>query len=314
MASDANNTALVSAIIPVYNRGAMAIEAIESALAQTYQNLEVIVVDDGSTDDSLQLLQKYSTNPRVKIIHQENKGVSAARNLGIKESQGLYIAMLDSDDIWLPNKTERQLPVLQGLNIGLVYSERNHVTLKNGKWVPSIESRNKNRHHGRIFEKVIEETFIRLSTVIIPRYVLEDTGLFCEELKTSEDRHLFARIAHKYIIEYVSEPLALVRRHSQNLSFNPEIEPATLTFLRKIEQEFPECSGRWFKKAYAQNARSSATDAFYDRRMKQARREFWEASKYRPEVITNWLWLAATLIPVPLLNGMRKLRHGNEND
>jgi glycosyltransferase involved in cell wall biosynthesis len=106
-----NTNPLVSAIIPTYNRAHIICEAVESALSQTYPNMEVVVVDDGSKDNTLDLLKKYGD--RIRVFSQANAGPAAARNLGIAESRGDLVEFLDSDDIWLPSKTERQVDLLQ---------------------------------------------------------------------------------------------------------------------------------------------------------------------------------------------------------
>ena len=99
---------LVSVIIPTFNRATMVVEAVDSVLAQSYQPLEIIVVDDGSTDDTAVRLSGYGE--RIKVIRRPlNRGVSAARNCGIRQSCGHYLALLDSDDLWLPDKIERQM-------------------------------------------------------------------------------------------------------------------------------------------------------------------------------------------------------------
>ncbi|HCA58980.1 MAG TPA: hypothetical protein DEP46_13490, partial [Blastocatellia bacterium] len=111
---------LVSAIIPNYNYARYVGEAVESALGQTYPNIEVIVVDDGSTDNSLEVLEQY--RDRIKIIAQKNSGVCVARNRGVAESEGEYIAFLDADDVWLPEKIEKQVEKFaSGKDLGLVH-------------------------------------------------------------------------------------------------------------------------------------------------------------------------------------------------
>ena len=110
---------LVSVVIPAYNRAAYLAQAIDSVLAQTYTPLEIIVVDDGSTDDTAQLAASYL--PRIQLIRQANAGAAAARNSGIAQSHGELIALLDSDDRWLPDKLARQVPLFADQRVGLVH-------------------------------------------------------------------------------------------------------------------------------------------------------------------------------------------------
>ena len=118
------NDPLVSVVIPTYNCGDYVEEAVNSALNQTYQNLEIIVINDGSTDDTVSRLEKYKNEKRVRIVSQANRGLSGARNAGIELSTGEYVALLDSDDRWLPNKLERQMACFQELEgVEMVFSD-----------------------------------------------------------------------------------------------------------------------------------------------------------------------------------------------
>src|SRR5271156_236898 len=106
-----NDKVMVSAIIPTYNRGYVVGKAIDSILNQTYDNIEIVVVDDGSTDNTQEKLKEYGD--RIRVVYQKNSGPSAARNHGVRASRGEFIACLDSDDVWMPTKIERQVSLLQ---------------------------------------------------------------------------------------------------------------------------------------------------------------------------------------------------------
>ena len=148
---------------------------------------------------------------------------------------------------------------------------------------------------------------------MIPKRVLDEVGGFDEELITAEDRHLYARIAHDYPFDFVEDVLVIKRRHSGNISWDPNREPQTLEFLRKIAAEFLECSlesSDWMRRVYADAARESGYDAFHAGRMKQARRELWEACKYRRWRLSNWAYLASSFLPKPCLRLLRWLKRG----
>ena len=156
---------LVSVIIPTYNRAHYVVEAVESVLAQTHKNIEIIVVDDGSTDGAEEILDPYKD--RIRYFYQENQGVSAARNLGIRNANGQYLAFLDSDDLWLPDKTELQLNFLkENDNYGFVFSNfliftdtENETEIANRSIPPS----------GYIFPQLFMGNFIGSPTMLMRR-------------------------------------------------------------------------------------------------------------------------------------------------
>ena len=312
---------LVSVVMPAYNAEPYLADALDSALAQTHRQLEIIVVDDGSTDGTPDVLARYADEPRVRAVRQENAGPAAARNRGLAEAQGQYVAFLDADDLWAPHKLEEQLALFRRSGaLGLVYSLRHGRILNDrGEWIDDAE---RNRDYarfraagrycrGRCFRHVVEDIFIALSSVMIPRRVLDHVGGFDPDLITAEDRHLYARIAHDYEVDYVDEPLVVMRRHGDNLSKDPRREPQTLDFLRKMADLYPECSlakKGWMRDAYADCARQSGHDAFHAGRTAQARRELWQACKYRPARLSNWIYLLAALLPKRLVGALRRLK------
>lgn len=207
-------TGLVSVVIPTYNRAYILEPAIESALNQTYENFEVIVIDDGSTDGTAALMQKYAADPRVRYIYQKNAGVSAARNHGFRESRGEFIALLDSDDAWLPWKLEAEVSVLRQFpEIGMVWTdmvcvheEGHHVsdaylrTMYGAHKKVKIESIMQKRgalkelwagapgdiaerpvYTGDIFSHMILGNLVHTSTVLIRRERLRKIGGFDED-------------------------------------------------------------------------------------------------------------------------------------
>lgn len=188
---------LVSIIIPTYNSGKTIIQTIESVKNQTYTNYEIIVVDDGSTDGTVEILK---TIKGIKLITQANQGVSAARNRGIEEAKGDYIAYLDSDDLWHPQKLEIQLKVAEPLKsfgmIATTYQKFYDVQI-NPQFpafeVPPLESIEE-----RSFYRFLKATTYLPSSVIIPKTVHNEIGKFDPELRIGEDHDLWLRIAYKY--------------------------------------------------------------------------------------------------------------------
>lgn len=203
---------LVSVIIPTYNRAHIVTEAIESVLAQTYQSYEIIVVDDGSTDNTAEVLKKYGN--KIKYYYQDNKGVSAARNRGIREANGDFIAFLDSDDLWKSDKIEKQVIVFQeNQDLGLVYSYAEFLTVSTGKIQikPRVICSN-------LRDLVEKDAILPTPTVMIRKKCLADIGLFAETIPGIEDFDLWFRIAEKYTFSFIPAVLAKARYFGPNLS------------------------------------------------------------------------------------------------
>jgi glycosyltransferase involved in cell wall biosynthesis len=204
----------VSVIIPTYNRAVKLCEAIESVLAQDYSEKEIIVVDDGSTDDTAEVVKSFGNE--VDYIFTENGGVSRARNVGISRGSGELIAFLDSDDLWLPGKLKRQVEFLQ-TNPEIHICQTEEVWIRNGKRVNPKNIHKK--YSGWIFEHCIPRCIVSPSAVAIRREIFDDVGLFDETMPACEDYDLWLRIAPKYQIITLPEALILKRGgHSDQLS------------------------------------------------------------------------------------------------
>lgn len=208
----------VSVIIPNYNYAKYIPRTLDSVLAQTYGPLEIIVVDDGSKDDSLAILAGYGA--RVNVIRQQNKGVAQARNTGAAAAAGEYLAFLDADDIWLPEKITRQMAkFLSDKDIGLVHCAMHHINLQE-----EIVGENRNGQEGWLAEE-----FLRLkkgvvigagSTGVVTRAAFDAVGGFDTRLSTAADWEFCYRIAQRYKIGFVPEALALYRLHNSNMHAN----------------------------------------------------------------------------------------------
>lgn len=214
----------VSVIIPTYNNSQYIVEALNSVLLQTYRDFEVIIVDDGSTDNTYKNITGIITaHPNLlKYIYQENRGLPSARNIGIKNSCGEYIALLDSDDAWLTNKLEQTINNLEeNSEISMVYSDMYLVNRQGDilhKW---LQTKN-NFCEGYIYNQLIKENFIIPSSVVIRRRLLDEVGYFDENITYAEDYDLWLRIAEKNKIGLVNHPLVKWRQHDKNMSKNFE--------------------------------------------------------------------------------------------
>lgn len=205
---------LVSVIIPTFNRARFVGRAIDSVLSQTFQDFELIVVDDGSTDGTAELLSK--NYPNIRIFLQPNRGVASARNLGIRNASGELIAFLDSDDEWLPRKLEKQVSLYDSHEPFFI-CHSDEIWIRNG-----CELKQQAKHKkqgGRFFERALERCLISPSSVIISRALLDKVGLFDESLLAAEDYDMWLRITAFHTVRFVEEALIIKHGgHSDQLS------------------------------------------------------------------------------------------------
>ncbi len=191
----------ISVIIPTYNRAHVLARAVQSVIDQTLSAQEIIVVDDGSTDNTAELMARQF--PQCIYIQQPNLGVSAARNTGIKAANGDWLAFLDSDDEWLPTKLEAQRNLLQQQpDIRICHTEE--IWIRNGKRVNQMHKHAKSGGH--IFQKCLPLCVISPSSVLIQRSLFDEVGLFDEQLPACEDYDLWLRICATHPIAFVEQP------------------------------------------------------------------------------------------------------------
>lgn len=212
---------LVSVIIPTFNRREWVVRAVDSVLAQTFTDIEVIVVDDGSSDGTGDLVrQRFGSDQRVHYLRQANAERAVARNTGICAARGKYVAFLDSDDQWLPHKLARQVPLLESHpDLAFVFS--------GFAWIDEADERIKEvlsecrdgKTQGDIFEELLISNVVGSLTVVARRSALDEAGMFNTDRRLipfAEDWELWLRLAYRRQVGYVAEPLALHRVHGGN--------------------------------------------------------------------------------------------------
>ena len=191
---------MVSIIIPTYNRYKLAKRAIHSILNQTYKEYEIIVVDDGSSDDTKSLKDEFD----IKYIYQSNCGVSSARNKGVKTAKGEWIAFLDSDDEWMEDKLQKQMEFF-GRNPSVKFCHTEEKWIREGREVKYPKRLQK--PSGWCFYDNLQTCKIAPSSVVLHKSILDDVGLFDESKKVCEDYDLWLRISKKYEIGLIKEKL-----------------------------------------------------------------------------------------------------------
>ncbi|OPJ56515.1 glycosyltransferase [Alkalithermobacter paradoxus] len=206
----------VSVIIPTYNYARFISNAIDSVLNQTYTNIEIIIVDDGSVDNTKYVLSQYTDV--IKYYYQDNKGPASARNLGIKHSTGEYICFLDSDDAFIEDKIDIQLNEFsKNKNIGLIYSDF-YISNNNLDSIYRYYKCKSFKDHESAFKYLLYTNYINTSSVMLRRDCLFNVGLFNESYKYLEDYDLWIRLGMKYEFLYIDKPLVKTRAHFKSYS------------------------------------------------------------------------------------------------
>ncbi len=226
-----NSNFTISVIIPTYNRKQTLSRTIQSVLNQSFQPLEIILVDDGSTDGTADWIRTHF--PSMNVLQQINQGVSSSRNHGIEKSKCDWIALLDSDDEWKPNKMERQVESLEK-NPDVLFCHTNEIWIRNG--VRVNQGKKHQKYGGMIFEKCLDMCRISPSSSLFRKSLLNDVGYFDENLRVCEDYDLWLRITAKYPVLFLDEPLIIkYGGHDDQLSRVPEgIEKYRIQSLEKI--------------------------------------------------------------------------------
>jgi glycosyltransferase involved in cell wall biosynthesis len=241
----------ITIVIPTYNRANLVGQALRSVFSQTYRDFEVIVVDDGSTDDTVDVLQPLVEQGLIRYVYQKNQGESAARNRGIAEAKGQYIAFLDSDDLFEPTKLEIQLQYLRDHSeVGLVHSGFTKFENNND----DLGYRDTSWFSGMIYPQILLywTTLIPPSTVLIPKNIFEVVGLFDNSLRIGPDLDMWRRIARKYPFGSINKSLTRIRVHTGNISGDKiEMPVEFIKYLDKAFVDDPGLTDRFKKRSFS---------------------------------------------------------------
>jgi len=213
----------VSVILPTHNRADLLQSAVHSVLNQTFSDFEIIIIDDHSTDHTMNVIKNFK-DKRIKYLQNTgNNGPSIARNFGMKNATGIYIAFLDDDDVWFPYKLEKQIRILETAKPDVcgIYSRPLVVERKTGNIL--LNDNKVKRLRGNLLSQLMIKNPIQTSTLIIRKSCIDEIGMFDESMRYMEDRDLFIRLAMNWDFEYIDEPLTKKFHHgnehlSENLS------------------------------------------------------------------------------------------------
>lgn len=274
----------VSVIIPAYNRADLIEETIESVLNQTYDDFEIIIVDDGSTDSTSEVVRRF--NGPIRYLYQGNRGRSCARNKGFEISSGDYICFLDSDDVLNPRMLELQVSLLDSnTDLGFVYSDYQFIN-RARELLPKPEVfRTHPLRRGRICRFLIYFDFIFPSTVLARRDCLNKAGLFDPSLDPAEDLDWVLRMTSLYETDYIPEKLCLVRKHDGNTP-STAIEDGTARVITKhLSNERTKRSlGNDWREIYFDRYLMVANYHYNRRNMAAARKYYFDALGFCPSM------------------------------
>lgn len=240
--SEPGNSPSVSVVIATYNRARFLPETIESVLQQRFRDFELIVVDDGSTDETRQVLQSYGD--QIRFFYQENRGPSAARNLGIRYARGTWIAIQDSDDLCTPDHLELLFHFAdKNPNCGMVFANGSYLggpQHHRETIIPGDKSRRLARQGVRLVD-FFDKSVVRLQAALVSKKCLEAIGGLDEELRICMDLDLAFRIIMCYPVAYLDQVVFLYRRHEGNIGGNQELRLLeNIRVIEKLVREFPQ--------------------------------------------------------------------------
>lgn len=297
----------VSAIIPTYNRAKYVVEALESALKQSYTNYEILIIDDGSTDHTKEVLKPFILANQIIYIYKANGGPASARNAGIKITRGEYIAFLDSDDLWLPDKLEQQVKYLdEHKDVGLVFTDEVVFTddkAGNNKEIARVIFRSNYPGNDLSFKALFMGNYIPILTVMVRRTCIQDVGYFDEspDLRLGgEDYEMWLRIARRYKIGHLPKILAQYRHHTQNV-LGLDLENTYMGNIRAIQKllnlypNIPEELHLNMKQHYRSYYYDKGRDLYQDNRYRAAVRFLSRSLFYGPFSLKTVRMLILTL-------------------
>jgi glycosyltransferase involved in cell wall biosynthesis len=306
-----NQPCKVAVVLPCYNSAKYLARALDSVLAQTYSGVRFYVIDDGSTDETANILKRYLDHGLA--VFQEHEGQAAARNRGIRMSDEPYIAFLDADDYWLPQKLERQIaPLRQNPNVGMVCSDC--VTLKGGQSESSYFENASVPRTGKLFARLARECFIFTPTVLVRRECLEQVGYFNESLVVSEDFNLWLRIAARWEIAVIPEVLAVrdARPEGLSLSTRPEIYLqngiAALENVESICHRLSPAERHALQRAIAERYYVYGSHLLAGGFRSESRTKLTEALNRHPAHWRAWVKLGLSFLPVAAFRRLMEAR------
>ena len=294
----------VSVILPVYNCENYIVETVESVLKQTFKDFELILINDGSTDNSMLRVLKF-TDPRIKIVNQKNRGAASARNFGIRTSAGAFIGFIDGDDLWLPDKIEKQLKCFEkNRDSGVVYTQRLNID-QDGQVYHGYQPK---LYSGWVLDRLYVDNFVCMSSSLVRREVFETVGLLNEDLRMSEDFEFWLRVACQDPFTHLDDALVCYRNHPAQISRHTDLR---VKVVWEIREEFNKTHRQFVgPKAYR---RAKALHFSHKAHRREGRdkkltvlRDYCRALTWEPFDEFTWRGIVRLLAPAPVMNWYRR--------
>lgn len=299
----------ISVVIPTFNCARYLAGAIDSVLAQKYRDFEIIVVDDGSTDNTGAIVERYGE--RILYIRTENRGAAAARNRGIEASRGEYLAFLDADDWWEPTKLVEQVPELDNdQEAGLVYCDM-RVHNDDGTSLESFLSTKPFASSGYVFDQLMHSQFIFPSTALLRMRSIRETGAFDESMRSLEDCDFLLRFCYRWKVAVVPKPLVHRRQRAGSLTSNEDFRSRYLVSFHEKALQLPTLTDRrvhHFQHRLSLVHFNRASFCFRERQIEECRRNLWSSLKYDWKNLRALRFLIASYFPSLLLRQLGSLR------
>ena len=296
-------TPVVTVVTAAYNAERFLGATVESVLGQTYPDFEHVVVDDGSSDGTAALVEAFAArDPRVRLVRQPNAGAAAARNAGVRAGRGRFVAFLDHDDLWAPEKLARQMARFEAdPALGWCYTDAEFFDSATG--APRLRASSEGAPpEGWVFEALLARNFIPFSSVVVRREAFENAGGLSEgaDLRHVDDWDLWLRIAPVHRVGYVPAPLLRYRWHAAQATQRMNLEQALtsrLGLLARVEARTPGVAPRRWRRARAEVYVAVGRLQLDRGDTRAARRLFWQALREAPGAVRPSTFILATLLP-----------------
>ena len=310
----------VSVVVPVFNRERYIAKCVDSILSQRYRDYEVLLVDNNSNDQSVYIMKEYEKfyPHKIRCFSQSRKGAAAARNLGVKHARGEYLAFLDSDDLWFPEKLKIQMFFLEKKKeIDLIYTSYARFGADKKLRGDELLKFQGCFSDGKALPALLYQCFIWTSTVVMKKRVFVELGGFKESLAVGEDYDLWLRAASGCVLFGIPLVLAQYRQHDDNLmgsQITTTDDPAELRVVKNFIREYPEIkkmiSARSWKKRLAAPFFDKAYIAFHKGNLLLTRRFILKAIRQYPFCFLYYRYFLLSLMPVFLIKKIKKRRRG----